>query len=74
MRARCRGAFIVVLKMCGLPDKLLEHLRAYWNMQNDDNSSMNRVPRIEGGRLFALRIYLKHCQRKHPASELDCEV
>lgn len=74
MRARCRSAFIVVEQMCGLADKLLEHLRADWDMQNDENSSLTRVPRCEGGIIFTLDIYFKHCQRKHPASKSDREV
>ena len=43
--------------MCNLPDKPLKHLRADWDMQNDDNSSLNRVPRSEGGRIFVPAIY-----------------
>lgn len=43
--------------MCSLPDKPLKHLRADWDMQNDNNSSLNRVPRSEGGRIFVPAIY-----------------
>lgn len=60
--------------MCSLYDKPLKHLRADWDIQNDDTSSLNGVHRCEEGRVVALDVYFKHCQRNHPASESDREV